>query len=172
MVCFACPHSRVGNLGIISLISCFGYNLENYRRTNIDCAEALKLNPKNVKAWYRSARACLALDKLEEAADCARRGLEVDAQNMALKAIDLKIIDRKTTLDDLQEKRNKRNAEERAKEFTLKKALQVTAIISSQSRYTSKITDESKSHVTSLSGPQLQGHRTCQLMRQCRCKTH
>ncbi|KAJ3086626.1 40S ribosomal protein [Quaeritorhiza haematococci] len=51
--------------------------LKNYRRVLNDCAEAIKLNPQNVKAWFRSARACLELDKISEALDCCDRGLKV-----------------------------------------------------------------------------------------------
>jgi tetratricopeptide (TPR) repeat protein len=56
-------------------------NLElgNYRQVLIDCSKALKLNPKNIKAYYRSAKALYALDKIEEAIDCCEHGLAVNA---------------------------------------------------------------------------------------------
>jgi tetratricopeptide (TPR) repeat protein len=51
--------------------------LENYRRVLNDCAKALTLNPKCIKAYYRSAKACRALEKVEDALDACNRGLEV-----------------------------------------------------------------------------------------------
>ncbi|ORY01014.1 hypothetical protein K493DRAFT_98637 [Basidiobolus meristosporus CBS 931.73] len=44
--------------------------LENYGRVLNDCAAALGINPRNVKALYRSARALCALEKYLEAIDC------------------------------------------------------------------------------------------------------
>lgn len=45
------------------LIAC----VENYGKVVNDCREAVKLNPKNVKAYYRGAKAANALEKYEEA---------------------------------------------------------------------------------------------------------
>lgn len=50
---------------------------ENYRKVLIDCSKALKLNPKNSKAYYRSVKALYALDRIEEAIDCCEHGLAV-----------------------------------------------------------------------------------------------
>lgn len=52
-------------------------NVENYRKVLTDCARAIKLNPKNVKAYYRSAKALYELDKIDEAIDCCDHGIEV-----------------------------------------------------------------------------------------------
>ncbi|TPX36182.1 hypothetical protein SmJEL517_g01638 [Synchytrium microbalum] len=68
--------------------------LGNYRQVLLDCAAALKLSPKNVKAFYRSARACTALERFEEAVDCCERGLEIDPTNDALKR-ELEVIETK-----------------------------------------------------------------------------
>jgi hypothetical protein len=51
--------------------------IENYGKVLIDCSKALKLNPKNIKAYYRSVKALYALDKIEEAIDCCEHGLAV-----------------------------------------------------------------------------------------------
>jgi tetratricopeptide (TPR) repeat protein len=76
-------------------------NLElgNYRMTTLDCAEALKVNPKNVKAYYRSSMALLKLDKISEAEDTTLRGLAIDPSNKALKLVSEKIASRKTVLE-------------------------------------------------------------------------
>ena len=66
-------------------------SLKNYRATTLDCAAALKINSKNVKAYYRSASALLALNKLHEAEDACRRGLDLDIENVAMQALTSKI---------------------------------------------------------------------------------
>ncbi len=52
-----------------------------------DCSKALSLNSKNQKALYRSAKACLALDRLEEAQDCITRGIANDPTGNAFQSI-------------------------------------------------------------------------------------
>ncbi|PNY29679.1 Uncharacterized protein TCAP_00403, partial [Tolypocladium capitatum] len=59
--------------------------LANYRSCWLDGAAALRLNPRNVKACYRSARALLAVDRVAEADAVCARGLALDADNAALR---------------------------------------------------------------------------------------
>ncbi|ETI25391.1 hypothetical protein G647_02164 [Cladophialophora carrionii CBS 160.54] len=61
--------------------------LKNYRSTTMDCAAALRINPSNIKAYYRSASALLALDKVLDALDVASRGSKLDPANVALKKL-------------------------------------------------------------------------------------
>lgn len=96
---------------------------ENYRSCNLDCASTLKLNPRNVKAWYRSASACLALDKIREGEDACSRGLEVEPKNIALQALQAKIQKRKEYLREVERKRKEREEREKAEAVTLKLAL-------------------------------------------------
>lgn len=65
--------------------------LRNYRSCTLDCAAALRLNPHNLKALYRSARALLAVDKLPEARDACTRGLGLDAFNKPLQQLSQEI---------------------------------------------------------------------------------
>lgn len=64
---------------------------ENFRSTTLDCAATLRLNPSNVKAFYRSSLALLALDKLAEATDSCTRGLTLDPSNTAFNILHSKI---------------------------------------------------------------------------------
>lgn len=50
-----------------------------------DCSKALKLNPKNVKALFRSAKALFALEMYLEAIDCCQHGLNLEPKNQAIK---------------------------------------------------------------------------------------
>ncbi|ODA76303.1 hypothetical protein RJ55_08148 [Drechmeria coniospora] len=59
--------------------------LANYRSCWLDCAAALRLNPRNIKACYRSARALLAVDRVDEADDVCAAGLALDPDNKPLR---------------------------------------------------------------------------------------
>ncbi|KAJ5918038.1 Tetratricopeptide-like helical [Penicillium verhagenii] len=75
-------------------------NLElgNYRACILDGAATIKLNPTNVKAYYRSSMALLKLEKLDEAEDSAKRGLAIDSENKSLQTAATKIAERKANL--------------------------------------------------------------------------
>ncbi|KAK3687299.1 hypothetical protein B0T22DRAFT_534727 [Podospora appendiculata] len=85
--------------------------LRNYRACTLDCAGALRLNPANVKALYRSARALLAVGRVDEAADACRRGLDVDPASVALKAT-AEEIEKKARETKARMEKEKREAEQ------------------------------------------------------------
>ncbi|KAI3399655.1 hypothetical protein diail_6003 [Diaporthe ilicicola] len=90
--------------------------LHNYRSCWLDCGAALRLNPRNVKAWYRSARALLAVGRVAEADEACAGGLSVDADNASLRAVARDIIaraeeqDRKQAAADEDKRRAQRRA--------------------------------------------------------------
>jgi tetratricopeptide (TPR) repeat protein len=61
--------------------------LGNHRRALDDAARAVQLSPSNVKAYYRAAKAAIALGLLPEAAAFCRRGIEQDPANEELKKL-------------------------------------------------------------------------------------
>lgn len=99
------------------------FGAENYGQCKRDCADALRLNPKNVKAWYRAASACLALDQMEAALDACQSGLKFDAENTALKTLLTKIEKRKDHLAALETSKREREERTRAESATLRQAL-------------------------------------------------
>ncbi|KAF2102064.1 TPR repeat protein-like protein [Rhizodiscina lignyota] len=105
-------------------------NLEkkNYRSCNLDCAATLRLNERNVKAWYRSASACLALDKIPEAEDACSRGLEVEPSNKALSRLSEDIAKRKGDIARIERERQEREERKVMKERTLRIALKERGI--------------------------------------------
>ncbi|KAF2455408.1 hypothetical protein BDY21DRAFT_350760 [Lineolata rhizophorae] len=105
-------------------------NLErkNHRACNLDCAAALRLNPTNIKAWYRASSACLALDKILEAEDSCARGLKIDPKNAALKTLATKISKRKQTIEEQENRRREREQRKMAEKHTLKLALKARNI--------------------------------------------
>ncbi|KAK4125936.1 TPR-like protein [Parathielavia appendiculata] len=102
--------------------------LRNYRSCTLDCASALRLNPRNIKAFYRSARALLAVNKIAEADDACARGLEIDPSNKPLLALAQDII-KASEADAARRKIEKeRQEKERRRETLLKAALQARGI--------------------------------------------
>ena len=98
--------SRVSTSG--QCISTDDYHSENYRSTTIDCAAALRLNAKNVKTYYRSSLALLALDKIIEASDACSRGMAIDPTNTALSKLNTKITNRQVAIAASQKKKQER----------------------------------------------------------------
>lgn len=100
----------------------------NYRSTTLDCASVLRLNPKNVKAYYRSSLALFALDKLAEAFDACTRGLAIQPSNAALKGVVAKIETRQTSLDAIEQKRQEHEQRAQKEKFMLNAALRARNI--------------------------------------------
>ncbi|KAK2734547.1 hypothetical protein FQN57_001652 [Myotisia sp. PD_48] len=102
--------------------------LKNYRSTTLDCASTLKLNPKNVKAYYRSATALIALDKVIEAEDACRRGILLDGTNQPLQTLSRSISKRKEELEKISLRRLEEQERARKIRFTLSAALRARNI--------------------------------------------
>lgn len=81
-----------------------------------------------MKAWYRSASACLALDKIPEAEDACSRGLEIDSTNTALKTLQSTIQKRKQHLEEVEQKRREREERAAAEKANLALALKARGI--------------------------------------------
>ncbi|KAL3444661.1 hypothetical protein BJX65DRAFT_283051 [Aspergillus insuetus] len=102
--------------------------LKNYRSSTLDCAAVLKLNPQNVKAFYRSAMALYALDRISEAQDAAVRGLALDPENKPLQTIASKATDRKAALERIAAKRAAEDERTRKGKLLLDTALRARQI--------------------------------------------
>ncbi|KAJ5679891.1 Tetratricopeptide-like helical [Penicillium macrosclerotiorum] len=105
-------------------------NLElgNYRSCTLDCAAVIKLNPKNVKAYYRSSMALLKLDKVIEAEDCVSRGLAIDSENKALQTASSKISERKAQVQRVAAKKKAEEELARKQNLVLSTALRARQI--------------------------------------------
>ncbi|KAH6643683.1 tetratricopeptide repeat protein 4 [Boeremia exigua] len=96
-------------------------NLEkmNYRSCINDCASTLRINPSNIKAYYRSGSACLALDKFAEATDACEFGLKLDPTNAPLKALAEKIKKRQDYIAKVEADRRAREEKTASERATL-----------------------------------------------------
>jgi len=68
------------------------------------------MNPNNVKAFYRSASACLALDKIPQAKDAAGRGLGIDPANAAMRSLVARIATRESEIKSRDMRREEEEA--------------------------------------------------------------
>ena len=95
----------------------------NFGSCNRDCASALQLNPRNIKAYYRSASACLYLDKLAAASDACKRVIALDPNNTAVRALVERIEARKSALEKIERERRERLQRQHNEARTLQSAL-------------------------------------------------
>ncbi|OTA94459.1 hypothetical protein M434DRAFT_394723 [Hypoxylon sp. CO27-5] len=102
--------------------------LKNYRSCWLDCAAALRLNDKNLKAYYRSAKAFLAVGRVEEADDACARGLALDQSNNPLKTVAREIIKKSEEIAAKQKKENERLLREKRREMLVRAALKARNI--------------------------------------------
>ncbi|PRT53990.1 Hsp70/Hsp90 co-chaperone CNS1 [Wickerhamiella sorbophila] len=97
--------------------------LKNFRRAINDCTKVLDRDPKNVKAWYRSSKAFLLLDRSDEAIVCADYGLQCDPGSADLQTIKNSAATRRQKLRDMEEARRLRQEQAELQQKTLNLAL-------------------------------------------------
>jgi tetratricopeptide (TPR) repeat protein len=119
-------------IGILeaSLVNRAACNLElkNYRQCILDCGSALKINGRNVKAYYRSAKASLALGKIVDADNACAKGLEVDSENASLKGVAREIIKKNEEISRRRKIEAEREHKNRLELATLRAALKARGI--------------------------------------------
>ena len=107
--------------------------MKNYGMATRDAALALKLNSRNVKAYYRSALALLALDKLQQASQAVELGLRCETHHVALLGVRRRVQERAKALQRLESDRRKRIVKQRNEALALHKALKQRGIVLSKS---------------------------------------
>ncbi|RPA80387.1 TPR-like protein [Ascobolus immersus RN42] len=102
--------------------------LKNYRRAINDCTSALVINNKNVKAWFRCAKAYFMLNKLDESKECIKLGLTVDVDNKPLKDLAEEIRKKEEAIAKRQREEQEREELEKKKKDTLQLALKARQV--------------------------------------------
>jgi tetratricopeptide (TPR) repeat protein len=105
-------------------------NLEmrNYRKCITDCKAALKLDVKQDKAWFRAAKALLALDKIEEAEACIDNAIMLKPDHTQVADLGKKIKARKDHLEKMENQRKERERKKKWEEEAIKMSLQAREI--------------------------------------------
>lgn len=97
--------------------------LKNYRRCINDCKQGLKLDPKNVKAYYRMAKAFFAIEKFDEAKQALEFSLKIKAKDLASTALLRQINEKEEDIKRVALKRENDRIEKLAYETLLQDAL-------------------------------------------------
>lgn len=120
----------VDDIDIACYINRAACNLElrNYRKCINDCKLALKLDDKNIKALYRSARAYNAIDKNEEAIDLLKYAYTIDPDNQAILNLLNTADNRRKFLIGQEEKRRAMEELKESKKRNFQMALQARNI--------------------------------------------
>jgi len=88
--------------------------LKNYRNALMDAKDAIRFDPKNVKGYYRAAKAASAISLWKDCRRFCNQGLELDPGNEGLRNILEKS-------DKEEEKRKKASAAEAARQYELRR---------------------------------------------------
>ncbi|GAV50140.1 hypothetical protein ZYGR_0S02740 [Zygosaccharomyces rouxii] len=107
-----CNDDKVNESLFANLAAC-ELEIKNFRRCINLCQKALQFNPKNMKCYYRIAKAFYQLNKLDEAKESVKFGLTIDSENKSLQTLE-GVIDRKQ--QELHEAKVKRLEEKQKKE--------------------------------------------------------
>jgi tetratricopeptide (TPR) repeat protein len=119
-----CGKQEIDEACFVNRAAC-NLQLENYGKVLADCARALRINPENMKALYRSTKACLAVDRLDEAQDLIDRGLKLDPTNKAMLQQLAMLEKRLKHVLEVTKKREDREARAALEKKTLEEAIQM-----------------------------------------------
>ena len=61
--------------------------LENFEECIKDCVKAIEIDPTFPKSYYRKAKALINIDRLSEALETLKTGLEIEPDNDIIKAL-------------------------------------------------------------------------------------
>lgn len=91
--------------------------LQNFGLVLKDTSAVLGINTKNEKAFYRAAKALLALDRAKDAMECCNHGIQVNPENQAMYALKRKAEEQmeKQTRAEAEKKERKRRGDAMAK---------------------------------------------------------
>ena len=97
--------------------------LKNYRRCINDCKEGLKLDPKNVKAYYRMAKAFYAIEKYDEAKQALEFSLKIKPENLASSALLRQITEKERQVEEARQRKEQERIEKLALDTLLNDAI-------------------------------------------------
>ncbi|PQE14111.1 hypothetical protein CJF31_00006653 [Rutstroemia sp. NJR-2017a BVV2] len=103
-------------------------SLKNYRSCVMDCGAVLRINNGNVKAYYRSAKALLALGRVREADNACAKGLELEPEDKALQGLAAEIVKKNEEAEAKKRKELERLTRIKNEEKVLQTALKAREI--------------------------------------------
>ncbi|KAF9162463.1 hypothetical protein BGX20_001720 [Mortierella sp. AD010] len=118
-----CKDAKLNETLYVNRAAC-NLHFGNYRKVLTDCAHALKLNPKNVKALFRSAKALYALEMYPEAIDCCEHALLIEPDNQPVIAEKAKIKEEFDHKEKIKREKEERERKIREKKMKIEAALE------------------------------------------------
>ncbi|KAJ3043836.1 40S ribosomal protein [Rhizophlyctis rosea] len=120
--------NRILNATLLCNRAAVNLDLGNYRKVLTDCAAALRLDLSNIKAFFRSTKALLALDRVDEALDCCDLGLSREPNNKALQSLRVSIVKRKQEMEEMEVKRKQKEEKRREEEEKLAETIKARGV--------------------------------------------
>ncbi|ODQ82006.1 hypothetical protein BABINDRAFT_58918 [Babjeviella inositovora NRRL Y-12698] len=103
--------------------------LKNYRKCVNDCKLCLKIDPKNIKAYFRSCKAYFGMDRLDEAIEVAEYALALEPENTAIRSVLATAQQRKGQFKALADKKQREAQEKQMKQVILANAINLRHIL-------------------------------------------
>lgn len=121
--------------------------LKNYRKCIDDCEECLKLQPKNLKAFYRIGNAYFKIEKYDQAEIALKTAFSIDKKSKAVRSLLAKVQDKKQKIKKAKEEKEKMLLEKKEKEDNVKKALKIRNYTSISTTLPEDVPDSSELHL-------------------------
>ncbi|KAL0580918.1 HSP70/90 co-chaperone [Marasmius crinis-equi] len=102
--------------------------LKNFGSVLRDCASAITINSKSLKAYYRSSQALLELDRLDEAIDCCKRSLAIQ-EDKDTRGLLEKAEKKKAEKEEKEKAKLLQQQKEKLMKFGIRQALQKRNVI-------------------------------------------
>lgn len=102
--------------------------LKNYRKCVEDCKVALSYNPKNIKCYFRMAKAFLYVSRFDEAKEAISFGQKFDPENASLKNLYIEIEKKVQYLQKRKDEEQRIKNEKEGKKLILENAINLRHI--------------------------------------------
>ncbi|OWB72168.1 hypothetical protein B5S31_g1874 [[Candida] boidinii] len=121
--------------------------LKNYRRCINECKECLKIQPKNIKAFFRSAKAYFAIEKYDEAIQVLEYAVTIDNKNAAINTLLKTVKDKKRFLWETEQQKLKVEQQKEQIKQNLKAAIDARGMTILKTSKPSEIIKETELHL-------------------------
>ncbi|CAH6723609.1 hsp70/Hsp90 co-chaperone Cns1p [[Candida] jaroonii] len=118
--------------------------LKNYRRCIEDCKKALVIDPKSVKACYRSGKAFYLVNRLDEAKQILDYGLSIDGDNKPIQETLQKVTQKQAQVQLALERKEREQKEKELKNTILVNAIKLRHFLILKSKTPTELLEEAK----------------------------
>ena len=116
--------------------------LKNYRRCIEDCKKVLLIDPKNIKASFRTGKSLYHIGRYEEARKVLEYGLQFDQSNKPLKDVLKLVVDKEHQIATAKEQKQKREEQQKMKKTILAGAIKMRDLMIIKSKNPMELLEE------------------------------